>query len=125
MSRNVKRKSQDPVIPVDPPQQSLDEQNLYIVHDPAMFGPPYGIFSGCDSRLLDDCADKGVEVLVMIPSKGYLVQALRSQLNYSKIPDSGWYNTRIELVFHILATLMHADINTKKCVQFASLDFDS
>ena len=125
MTRNVKRKSQEMAIPMDPPQQSPDESNLYIVHDPTMFGPPYGIFSGCDSRFLDDCADKTVEVLMTMPGKGYLVPGLRSHLGYCKIPDSGWYDTRVEIVYHFVAKLLHADIDTKKCVQFASLDLGS
>ena len=90
-----------------------------------MFGPPFGIFSGCDSCLLDDCADKGVEVLVMLPSKGYLVQKLRSKLDYCKIPASNWYNTQIELVLHLVAAVLREDVNTKKCVHFASLDLDT
>ena len=96
--------------------------NIYIVHEPARFGGPFGVYvDECKEAVFDRIA-KPVKILLEIPGRGLLAFKLEKAMKIYAIKKCvGWYDLSIEDLLSSLGEVLSDDFENQKSVHFASM----
>ena len=102
--------------------ESESDWNLYIVHEPARFGGPFGVYvDECVEEVLERIS-KPVKILMEIPEKGLLAHKFeRAMKDYAIKFAPGWYDIPIEYLLSSLGDVLSDDFEHGKCAHYANM----
>ena len=102
--------------------ESGSDWNIYIVHEPARFGGPFGVYvDKCVESVFDRIA-KPVKILMEIPEKGPLAHKFeRAMKDYAVKFAPGWYDIPIDYLLSSLGDVLRDDFERDMCAHYASM----
>jgi hypothetical protein len=106
----------------NPEAESETIWNLYIVHEPARFGGPFGVFVDVGEEALFDRIANPVTTLMEIPGKGLLaVKFEKAMKDYAIKRAAGWYDIPIEELLSSLGEVLSDNFDRDKCAHYAGM----
>ena len=102
--------------------ESESDWNLYIVHEPARFGGPFGVYVDKWVESVFDRIAKPVKILMEIPEKGPLAHKFaRAMKDYAIKFAPGWYDIPIDYLLSSLGDVLRDDFERDMCAHYASM----
>ena len=108
---------------MDVSQECEKERSLFIVHEAARFGGPFGVYSASNAQALSEKLVKRVDVFMELPGKGHLDWKLKKAMkDYVVFKGLPWFDLTIDEVLPYLGEILIDDMQHEMSVHFCDME---
>ena len=108
---------------MDVSQECEKEPSLFIVHEAARFGGPFGVYSASNAQALSEKLVKPVNVFMELPWHGHLDWKLKKAMkDHALFKGSAWFDVLIDDLLPYLSEILTDEMQHQLSVHYSDME---